>query len=550
MQRLSVQLAIAIQQATIHQKIQMEIVAREKTEALVRESQGLLQKVADLSPSILYLYDMMAKRYVYVSSAIANILGITPEEVQVFGPKFINYFVHRDDLPRLAEHWQQLSRTQDGEILELEYCIRNAFGEWRWFSSRHTVFRRDANGQVVQIVRISAIAPSSPPTTKHQPPTTNQHLMNTSNSSILVIDDEPDNFDVIETLLSQQNYQLHYAASGQQAIDSLEWHQPDLILLDLMMPEIDGIQVCRQIKSMPKLQFIPIIMVTALDSKADLARCLNAGADDFISKPINALELRARINSMLRIKQQYEDLQTLLNLREDLVQMLIHDLRNPITGILLNVEILKSPNFPKEKHLHKLEQIYNSAKILESLVNDLLQITLIESGKLKLNCTQIEISHLIESALDKFEAIANQKNLSLIKQLPQSSPLKILVDVPMFQRTIDNILANAIKFSPRNSEIILKVESTSLAPLSSGKPSSKPSGSIKIQVIDFGPGVPDELQKAIFEKYEIGTIMPKISQIGLGLAFCKMVVQAHQGEITVRKNHPKGAIFEINLPLP
>lgn len=366
--------------------------------------------------------------------------------------------------------------------------------------------------------------------------------------SILVVDDEPDNFDVIETILCQQNYQLHYAASGQEAIDSLKYHQPDLILLDLMMPGIDGIQVCRQIKSMPKLPVIPIIMVTALESKADLARCLNAGADDFISKPVNALELRARVNSMLRIKQQYEDLQTLLNLREDLVQMLIHDLRNPITGILLNVEILKNPDFPKEKHIYKLEQIYSSAKILENLVNDLLQITLIESGKLRLNCTLVEISHLIESAIQKFEAIANHKNLSLIKQLPESPPIQILVDVPMFQRTIDNILANAIKFSPRNSAIILKVESTNFVPLPSDASSDTPSGNVKIQVIDSGPGVPDELQQAIFEKYEIGTLMPKVSQIGLGLAFCKMVVEAHKGEITVRKNHPKGAIFEINLP--
>ncbi len=131
--------------------------------------------------------------------------------------------------------------------------------------------------------------------------------------SILVIDDEPDNFDVIEALLSDRDYQLHYAANGQAAIDSLDLFQPDVILLDVMMPGIDGIEICRQIKAMPQWEAVPIIMVTSLTAKADIARCLNAGADDFISKPVNRLELGARVRSMLRIHQQYQQLATFNN---------------------------------------------------------------------------------------------------------------------------------------------------------------------------------------------------------------------------------------------
>ncbi len=353
------------------------------------------------------------------------------------------------------------------------------------------------------------------------------------NRSILVIDDEPDNFDVIETLLNQQDYELHYAANGQEAIDSLDIYQPDLILLDVMMPGIDGISVCRQIKATSKWQRIPIIMVTALDSKSDLARCLNAGADDFISKPINALELRARVHSMLRIKQQYDDLQSLLKLREDMVNMLIHDLRNPLTGILLNLELLKNPDFPKEKHLCKLNKVHKSAAILEQLIDDLLQMALIDSEQINLNLTLVKISDLIKSAVDKFEVIAAQKKLAIVVKLPESPQKKISVDAPLFQRVIDNLLANAIKFSPRNSQIIINVEFLK--------------ANIKIQVIDYGPGVPDAWQKTIFKKYEIGRRMPDVSQIGLGLAFCKMVVEAHQGQIQVMNNQPKGSIFEITI---
>jgi len=128
-------------------------------------------------------------------------------------------------------------------------------------------------------------------------------------ASVLIIDDEADNFDVIETILGNQNYQLHYAASGQDAIAYLDTFQPDLILLDVMMPVMDGIEVCERIKALPAWQAVPIIMVTALHSKEDLAKCMNAGADDFISKPLNSLEFRARVSSMLRIKEQHDRLE-------------------------------------------------------------------------------------------------------------------------------------------------------------------------------------------------------------------------------------------------
>lgn len=129
--------------------------------------------------------------------------------------------------------------------------------------------------------------------------------------SIFVIDDEPDNFDVIETLLHHEGYRLHYAPSGQRALDRLESVQPDVILLDVMMPEIDGIEVCRRIKAQTRWQAVPIVMVTALTDKEDLARCLEAGADDFVSKPVNGIELAARVRSMLRISQQYQEIQQL-----------------------------------------------------------------------------------------------------------------------------------------------------------------------------------------------------------------------------------------------
>ena len=128
-------------------------------------------------------------------------------------------------------------------------------------------------------------------------------------ASVLIIDDVADNFDVIESILSNQDYQLHFAANGRDAIANLDTFQPDLILLDVMMPVMDGYEVCERIKALPKWQAVPIIMVTALNSKEDIAKCLNAGANDFVSKPLNSLEFKARVRSMLRIKDQHDGLE-------------------------------------------------------------------------------------------------------------------------------------------------------------------------------------------------------------------------------------------------
>lgn len=175
--------------------------------------------------------------------------------------------------------------------------------------------------------------------------------------SLFVIDDEPDNFDVIEACLAQCGDDLHYSSSGQEALNSLSIFQPDIILLDVMMPRLNGIEVCQQLKNSPDWQAIPIIMVTALSTKEDLARCLGAGTDDFISKPFNGIELRARIQSLVRIKRQYDHLKTLAqleintidllhnNLRElrsSLFSTLPHELNTPLNGISGVITLMRS----------------------------------------------------------------------------------------------------------------------------------------------------------------------------------------------------------------
>lgn len=348
--------------------------------------------------------------------------------------------------------------------------------------------------------------------------------------SILVVDDEPDNFDVIETLLHGEGYHLHYAHSGQRALDRLEVFQPDVILLDVMMPNLDGVEVCRQIKAHSQWRVVPVIMVTALTAKEDLARCLETGADDFISKPVNGVELRARVRSMVRIKQQYDDLNNLLKLREDMVNMIVHDLRNPLSSVVLAAYLLQIPNLPPTHYQEKVQQIMVAGQQLQSLIDSLLLMAKIEAGKMILDCTDVDLHALCNSAVAEMEVIAMQKDLSVVSELPEPGG-SIMVDPAILRRVLDNLLSNAIKFSPTHSQITLRAEYVEEG--------------AKIQIADSGPGVHAELRQKIFEKYEVGTLMRNVSQLGLGLAFCKIAIEAHNGNISIEDNQPHGSVFTV-----
>jgi two-component system, sensor histidine kinase and response regulator len=203
----------------------------------------------------------------------------------------------------------------------------------------------------------------------------------TNPPSILVVDDEPNNFDVIQVLLNQEDYIFHYASSGQRALDRVDRFQPDVILLDVMMPNLDGIEVCRRIKALPRWQSVPIVMVTALTDKKELERCLSTGAEDFIAKPVNRLELLARVTSMLRIKRQYDGLQIAQQKLElaaqaqgELLAMIADEMTAPINGMLEVTQLLAITELTPAQHEHLQTVRVNSEKLL-TVVNNVLDFS-------------------------------------------------------------------------------------------------------------------------------------------------------------------------------
>jgi two-component system, sensor histidine kinase and response regulator len=260
-----------------------------------------------------------------------------------------------------------------------------------------------------------------------------------SGYSILVVDDEPDNFDVIEALLPSESYRLYYANCGENAIECLDKFNPDLILLDVMMPGINGFEVCRRIKLMSQWQGVPIIMVTALSGKEDLARCLAAGADDFIHKPVNGLELRARVNSMLRIKKQHDRIQSFSKLQRNN----IHSLANNLNEIRLDLAI----GFPAEFNA-PLNIISDRIEHLTDRVE-----TISPSATLKI----LESSDL---AVRQLRRLTEKFWFYLQLTLETSETNRHEISTPKL--TFDRILATKFAGSSRN-DVVCEIENAQLA---------------------------------------------------------------------------------------
>ncbi len=351
---------------------------------------------------------------------------------------------------------------------------------------------------------------------------------------VFIVDDEPSARQTMEMLLMREGYRLSFAADAYEALAHLDDEDeplPDAILLDVMMPGMDGFALCRRLKQNPDYQDIPIILVTALDSKQDLARGLEAGADDFLHKPYHGLELRARVRSMLRIKKRRDALQTALQLRQDLANMIVHDIRSPLSSILIACDLLE----PQLTDTENLDIIRSEASRLSAFLTDMLMLAKMEDGRLILSRNRVNINRMAASVYDSFNLEAHLKNIQFVLDLPPEAPT-VSVDASLWRRVLDNLVSNAIKFSPANGVVALRV-------------STETGGRLKIEVTDEGPGIPAEHRETIFDKYKIIAAGRRdVKQVGLGLAFCKMVVDAHDGRIFVEPNQPKGSVFTVVLP--
>jgi two-component system sensor histidine kinase/response regulator len=361
--------------------------------------------------------------------------------------------------------------------------------------------------------------------------------------TILLIDDEPSLLAGLKFRLEANGYRVATAPDGHTALAALEKICPDLIVSDIMMPGMDGFEVCQRLKADARWRHIPVILLTALGSREALVRGLDSGADDFLRKPVEALELRARVRSMLRIKKQFDELEAVLRLREDLADMVVHDMRSPLTAIIGFSQLLLKKDLTTSESLKYTDTIHRQAQRLNSFINDLLMLAKMEQGKPLLNRSAVDINQLVLKVEESHKVVAQSREINLLVELPEESR-QVSLDANLFERVLDNLISNALKYSPPKSTVTLRVE----FPRSKTDEALPHDPGVRICVLDQGPGIPEEYHGRVFDKFEIVAMKRKDTpQVGLGLAFCKMVVEAHGGRIFVGANEPTGAVFTVEI---
>lgn len=353
-------------------------------------------------------------------------------------------------------------------------------------------------------------------------------------SAILIVDDEPRSLYAMEMLLSPEKYHIAFAENGRAALAYIAATPPDVVLLDVMMPDMTGYAVCEILKQDERWQHIPIILVTALDRKEDIVQGLDAGADEFLTKPVNGPELRARVRSMLRIKRQYDQIQDVLRLREQLANMIVHDMRNPLSTLTLYIDILftRAGNADPAQHAI-LETMRTQAHYLNAFLGDMLLVAKMQAGKLLLNRQPLNVRDLLEAVAHDFMPQAQIRDIQLVCRVTGEERL-VALDQKLVRRMVDNLLSNAVKFAPRQSTVEMRL--------------TFEAATLRLEVLDAGPGVPPEHRQRIFHKYEVVAAKERdLPQVGLGLALCKLVAEAHGGLIYVTDNQPQGAKFVVEM---
>jgi two-component system, sensor histidine kinase and response regulator len=349
---------------------------------------------------------------------------------------------------------------------------------------------------------------------------------------VLVVDDHPQNVELLEAYLIPEGY------DGIEALERVEEGAPDIVLLDVMMPRMDGYEVCQKMKEDESTRFIPIVMVTALKELEDKIKSIEAGADDFLTKPIVKIELLTRIRSLIRVKRlhddlekSYKELKDLEKTKENLTQMIIHDLKNPLTGIKANLEIVGMEELNDTQEC--LEAAQRSSDLLYNMIQDLLDISKLEEEKLNLILESVTMPDLADAARSEVEAPANAEDKEIKLDIPEGLPA-INMDRQLIYRVISNLLLNAIKHTGRGGVITLRA--------------GIQGDVIQIDVADTGHGIPQDYLEAIFEKF--GQVESRSrTGTGLGLTFCKMAVEAHGGKIWVESVEGEGSTFSFTLPL-
>ncbi len=385
---------------------------------------------------------------------------------------------------------------------------------------------------------------------------------------ILIVDDEERNLRLMEAMLIPLGYDVIMARDGEEALKKVREESPDVILLDIMMPGMDGFEVARLLKEEEETRIIPIVMVTALKETQDRVKALKVGADDFLSKPVDKMELKARVKSLLKVKAYNDHMRNYRKELEDQVNKrtkqlkqaleeanrlteaaqaaniakneflanISHEVRTPLNAIMGMTEIILDTELAPEQR-EGLETMKLSAESLLTLINKTLDFAEIETGKLKLDSVIFNIRECLDDCLENFVKLAHEKGLKLIYLVPDEVPEELMGDPVRLNQIIFNLVDNAIKFTEQGEVVVrVTVESENENVIC-----------LQFNVIDSGIGIPPDKQKLIFEAFSQadGSLTRKFQGIGLGLTISSLLAGLMGGKIGVKSQLGKGSTFHF-----
>lgn len=359
---------------------------------------------------------------------------------------------------------------------------------------------------------------------------------------VLVVDDQDTNRLLLRELLEAQGHEVVEITHGQEALERVTGIAPDVVLLDIGLPGMDGFEVCRRLKGDPATASIPVLLVTALSQRDQRLQGIGAGANDYITKPIDRSDLSLRVRNAIRmrhlfleVEEQYRRLEQLERLRDSLVHMIVHDLRSPLAGIRAYLDLLTLDGAGKldAELTDSIDAARKVAVEMTDMVSDLLDVSQMEVGKMPLELSPTSVEVLTRDAV----AAAGAGPRVQVRVDSASDKLRLVCDAGIIRRVIANLIGNAVKFTPASGPVTVIVEGDGTE--------------VKVSVVDTGPGIPPEYHQKVFEKYgqvEAARHGAKHSS-GLGLTFCKYAVEAHGGRIGLESGIGKGSTFWLALPV-
>ena len=372
---------------------------------------------------------------------------------------------------------------------------------------------------------------------------------------ILVADDVPANVELLYDQLAMLGYRVISAVDGPSAVELCFAEKPDLCILDVAMPagslRVDdrstGFEVCRRLKRDPRTERIPVIFVTALNDTTDRVKAIEAGGDDFLTKPHNRQILSARVRSLLRLKfatdaldDSYRKLRELEKVRDDLMKMIVHDLKTPLTSVLASLEMALDGDFGDVSEMQRrvLGDAESKAEDLLGLIGDLLEVARIEENAIDLDLTPIAPGAFVAEIVHEWEVRFQQEGAKVFVDVAEDAPV-INADKGLLKRVFANLIQNALTHTGSGVEITIMAHTDTTT------------GGILFTVADNGPGIPPEYHELIFRKFERAKQpeVPRVRSSGLGLAFCKLAIEVHGGRIWVRSTEGSGSQFHIALPM-